>query len=174
MRSHLTPSQRAMLGEDIRPLVEEEANNKRLSTLKQNQTTEFAKLRKREPTEKIHTDEIIGKKLHVGTRSVSEAHSIAQKAPELKEHVLSGQIINPEYKSKISEDHRSGSIDYLIGILVSPSLHEFSCACDITIFERCISVIMDISHDRMPDVLCYVSLSVGVGSNEPYDIGFSE
>ncbi len=89
-RRHLTKDQRAVIAQEILPMLEEEAKRRSMANLKpfsNGQNTDTPKL-----AALGESREIAGKMLGVGHTYVSTAKSVLKKAPELKEPILKGRL----------------------------------------------------------------------------------
>jgi N6-adenosine-specific RNA methylase IME4 len=87
-RRHLSKSQLAMIATEILPMLEEEAEKRRITNLKQNNTE-----RELMPTRDIgRPRDIAGAMLGVTGRYIEDAKKIKIEAPEFVEPVLSGEI----------------------------------------------------------------------------------
>jgi site-specific DNA-methyltransferase (adenine-specific) len=100
-RRHLTASQRAMVALEILPMLEDEAKERQLATLKQN-VTDVAKMPERSENgrSRDHAANIV----NVGSRYISDAKVIQQKAPEIAHMVKAGAMNIPNAKALAKEE----------------------------------------------------------------------
>lgn len=97
-RRNLPLYQRAVLALKLKPIYEERAREKQLSTLKQN--TDAVKENSPEREKPIETREELAKQAGVSSNTISRVEKIQEKAPiETKQKLASGEIsINQAYK----------------------------------------------------------------------------
>ncbi len=106
-RRHLNASQKAILGLDLLPLIEEEAHKRQISGLKNSGFVDVAILPQREKSR-----DQVAKTLDVSPRYVQDAKKIVQKAPELREHIANGNLTIPDAKRilKFDDNKRSALV----------------------------------------------------------------
>ena len=84
-RRHLNKSQSAMIATEFKPLLEEEAEKRRLATLKQYQVSDKELIPEREQGQ---ARDKAGELFNVSGRYVSEAEKIKKEAPEYVDLIL--------------------------------------------------------------------------------------
>lgn len=99
-RRHLTSSQRATLAVDILPMLEKEAKERQLSTLKQNADVEKVPLRKED---KGKSRDQAATLLNTNSRYVSDAKKLKQEAPKVFEQVKTGELTLKKAKAKVKD-----------------------------------------------------------------------
>ncbi|MGC8569634.1 MAG: ParB N-terminal domain-containing protein [Nitrososphaeria archaeon] len=89
-RRHLTKDQRAVIAQEILPLLEEEARHRSMANLKPFKSAQSSEVPNLAPLGKSR--DIAGKMLDVGHTYVSMAKAVLKKAPELREPIMKGQL----------------------------------------------------------------------------------
>lgn len=115
-RRHLTSGQKAVLALEVEPFYAEEAKERQLSTLKQNQT-DVEKFPHRE-SEKGKARDKAAKATGTNGRYVSDVKRLKRDAPKVFEQIKSGELSVPEAKKKAFETD-SPNIKQPMQVLVS-------------------------------------------------------
>src|SRR5262249_12325190 len=98
-RRHLTPSQRAAVAVDMLPLLEQEARERQLATLKHGSAPVTEKIPAREKGEaREHAGKLVG----VNGRYVQDAKAIKAQSPEVFEQLRTGATTITEAKRLIT------------------------------------------------------------------------
>lgn len=96
-RRHLTPSEKAAIALNVTPMLEAEARERQLATLKKGeQPPDVAILPPRDDQGKSRDK--AAKMLGVSARYISDAKKIKEEAPETFERIATGEISIPEAK----------------------------------------------------------------------------
>jgi ParB-like chromosome segregation protein Spo0J len=95
-RRHLTASQRAMIGTDTLPLLEEEAHARRLATLKQNAIADREIVPERAPGKAVEHAAAL---MDVNPHYISDAKRLQATAPDLAQEVRAGVLTIPQARA---------------------------------------------------------------------------
>lgn len=104
-RRHLTSSQRAVVALDVLPMLEAEAKERQLATLKQNATVS-QKVEQREKPNESKASDAAARLTGTNRQYVSDAKKIAEKSPELIEKVRTGKATIPQAKKELAKQQR--------------------------------------------------------------------
>jgi len=97
-RRHLTSSQQAVIALEVLPLLEEEARERKLATLRQN--TDSQRIDYREEQQGKATSQA-AQLLHTNRQYVSDAKKLQREAPDLLEQVREGEMTIPKAKGAL-------------------------------------------------------------------------
>lgn len=98
-RRHLSASQKAIIAVDLLPMLEDEAETRKLATLKQFTEVEILPHRYEEGKSRDFAGEMLG----VSGRYVSDAKAIIDKMPDLKEKIASGEMSLQDAKKEVRQ-----------------------------------------------------------------------
>jgi len=107
-RRHLTSSQRAMIGPDILPMLEKEAEEQRRKNIGMARSASKSEMSQIfEPSQADRTSEVVARILQTNRQYVSDAKAIRDKAPDLADQVRSGEKTIPQAKREITKRERA-------------------------------------------------------------------
>jgi len=145
-RRHLTASQKALLALEIKPLLEKEAKKRQLNSLKQyRDNTVVPKMEQREEKEKGsdtvggkipqrekgRTIEQAGKIVGVGKEYVHLAEKVKEKAPELVEKIMRGEM---NLNQAVKEVKRKQVLEHIQNI-ESKGVEEIDGVYDVIVID---------------------------------------
>jgi N6-adenosine-specific RNA methylase IME4 len=101
-RRHLDSSQRAVIAIEVLPILEEQARQRQLATLKQNQNTDVELFPHRVNGKARDQTAVL---MQTNGRYIQDAKRLKEEAPDLFDKVKNGQLTIPQAKQEIARHH---------------------------------------------------------------------